>query len=144
MDQMDKMDPMDFSALLRPCGPSGPLSPLKTLFLCICQQVQFQSYSIPAFCFYIFLPISITNRLRSPHSPTKYRKKAIFFSKFPKFLLDNTASRCILYDIGSGYSAAWSSAFDWGSKGPEFESPYPDHFFCSLQSSPLWLDFFMP
>ena len=44
---------------------------------------------------------------------------------------------------GSGYSAAWSSAFDWGSKGPEFKSPYPDHFFCSLQSSPLWLDFFM-
>ena len=31
---------------------------------------------------------------------------------------------------GSGYSAAWSSAFDWGSKGPEFKSPYPDHFFC--------------
>ena len=30
---------------------------------------------------------------------------------------------------GSGYSAAWSSAFDWGSKGPEFKSPYPDHFF---------------
>ena len=30
----------------------------------------------------------------------------------------------------SGYSAAWSSAFDWGSKGPEFKSPYPDHFFC--------------
>ena len=29
----------------------------------------------------------------------------------------------------SGYSAAWSSAFDWGSKGPEFKSPYPDHFF---------------
>ena len=31
---------------------------------------------------------------------------------------------------GSVYSAAWSSAFDWGSKGPEFKSPYPDHFFC--------------
>ena len=30
----------------------------------------------------------------------------------------------------SGYSAAWSSAFDWGSKGREFESLYPDHFFC--------------
>ena len=32
----------------------------------------------------------------------------------------------------SGYSAAWSSAFDWGSKGPEFESPYPDHFFAQM------------
>ena len=31
---------------------------------------------------------------------------------------------------GSGYSAAWFSAFDWGSKGREFESLYPDHFFC--------------
>ena len=29
----------------------------------------------------------------------------------------------------SGYSAAWFSAFDWGSKGREFESLYPDHFF---------------
>ena len=33
---------------------------------------------------------------------------------------------------GSGYSAAWSSAFDWGSKGPEFKSPYPDHFFAQM------------
>ena len=38
---------------------------------------------------------------------------------------------------GSGYSAAWSSAFDWGSKGPEFKSPYPDHFFCPQQNSKL-------
>ena len=44
----------------------------------------------------------------------------------------------------SGYSAAWFSAFVWGTKGREFESRYPNHFFCSLQSSPLWLDFFMP
>lgn len=32
--------------------------------------------------------------------------------------------------LKSGYSAAWSSAFDWGSKGREFKSLYPDHFFC--------------
>ena len=32
----------------------------------------------------------------------------------------------------SGYSAAWSSAFDWGSKGREFESLYPDHFFALM------------
>ena len=36
----------------------------------------------------------------------------------------------------SGYSAAWSSAFDWGSKGPEFKSPYPDHFFDSPPTGP--------
>ena len=32
----------------------------------------------------------------------------------------------------SGYSAAWSSAFDWGSKGREFKSLYPDHFFAQI------------
>ena len=34
--------------------------------------------------------------------------------------------------LKSGYSAAWSSAFDWGSKGREFESLYPDHFFAQI------------
>ena len=33
---------------------------------------------------------------------------------------------------GSGYSAAWSIAFDWGSKVPEFKSPYSDHFFAQM------------
>ena len=28
-----------------------------------------------------------------------------------------------------GRSAVWFSAFDWGSKGREFESHHPDHFF---------------
>ena len=42
-----------------------------------------------------------------------------------------------LEEISSGYSAVWPSAFDWGSKGREFESLYPDHFFCSLKSSPF-------
>ena len=32
--------------------------------------------------------------------------------------------------IESERSAAWFSAFDWGSKGREFESLYPDQFFC--------------
>ena len=34
--------------------------------------------------------------------------------------------------LESGYSAAWSSAFDWGSKGREFKSLYPDHFFAEI------------
>ena len=32
----------------------------------------------------------------------------------------------------SGYSAAWFSAFVWGTKGREFESRYPDHFFALI------------
>ena len=130
MDQMDKMDPMDFSALLRPCGPSGPLSPLKTL---VCAFANRCNSSLIQFrlSVFIFPPFAVPNRC-SPHSSTQNRKKSHFFSKIPDFLLDNTASRCILYDIGSGYSAAWSSAFDWGSKGPEFKSPYPDHFFALM------------
>ena len=32
----------------------------------------------------------------------------------------------------SGYSAVWSSAFDWGSKGREFKSLYPDHFYAEI------------
>ena len=32
----------------------------------------------------------------------------------------------------SGYSAAWFSAFVWGTKGREFESRYPDHFFAQI------------
>ena len=37
-----------------------------------------------------------------------------------------------LEEISSGYSAVWPSAFDWGSKGREFESLYPDHFFAKI------------
>ena len=44
----------------------------------------------------------------------------------------------------SGCSAVWFSAFDWGSKGREFESHHPDHFFCSLFSGPYRPDFFIP
>ena len=40
-----------------------------------------------------------------------------------------------------GHSAV-GSASALGAEGREFESRCPDHFFCSLQSSPLWLDFF--
>ena len=43
-----------------------------------------------------------------------------------------------------GRSAVWFSAFDWGSKGREFESHRPDHFFCSLFSGPYRPDFFVP
>ena len=43
-----------------------------------------------------------------------------------------------------GRSAVWFSAFDWGSKGREFESHRPDHFFCSLFSGPYRPDFFIP
>lgn len=37
--------------------------------------------------------------------------------------------------LKSGYSAVWSSAFDWGSKGREFKSLYPDHFYCLKSTS---------
>ena len=46
-----------------------------------------------------------------------------------KLRLAFSAIRDILRNNKSGYSAVWSSAFDWGSKGREFKSLYPDHFF---------------
>ena len=45
-------------------------------------------------------------------------------------LLDKCKNRWYIMIQCSGYSAAWSSAFDWGSKGREFESHHSDHFFC--------------
>ena len=45
-----------------------------------------------------------------------------------KLRLAFSAIRDILRNKKSGYSAVWSSAFDWGSKGREFKSLYPDHF----------------
>lgn len=45
-----------------------------------------------------------------------------------KLRLAFSAIRDILRNNKSGYSAVWSSAFDWGSKGREFKSLYPDHF----------------
>ena len=48
-----------------------------------------------------------------------------------KLRLAFSAIRDILRNNKSGYSAVWSSAFDWGSKGREFKSLYPDHFFDS-------------
>ena len=41
----------------------------------------------------------------------------------------------------SGYSAAWFSAFVWGTKGREFESRYPDHFF-ALKTQNSGFEFF--
>ena len=65
---------------------------------------------------------------KSSHRDRLLWQKLDFFVFFFKSSL-KTVKPDIYYENGSGYSAAWFSAFDWGSKGPEFESPYPDHFF---------------
>ena len=44
----------------------------------------------------------------------------------------------------SGYSAVWSSAFDWGSKGREFKSLYPDHFKLFSTNGLRWCFFIAP
>ena len=49
-----------------------------------------------------------------------------------KLRLAFSAIRDILRNNKSGYSAVWSSAFDWGSKGREFKSLYPDHFIAEI------------
>ena len=53
-------------------------------------------------------------------------------SNFDFFSKSTCIFQRVVYIIGikSGYSAAWFSAFVWGTKGREFESRYPDHFFC--------------
>lgn len=48
------------------------------------------------------------------------------FSDFRNLKKSSTAA--LLPEFGPGCSAAWFSAFDWGSKGREFESRHPDHF----------------
>ena len=53
-----------------------------------------------------------------------------------KLRLAFSAIRDILRNNRSGYSAVWSSAFDWGSKGREFKSLYPDHFFAMIRG--IW------
>lgn len=53
-----------------------------------------------------------------------------------KLRLAFSAIRDILRNNKSGYSAVWSSAFDWGSKGREFKSLYPDHFLDSPPTGP--------
>ena len=40
--------------------------------------------------------------------------------------------------------AQWLSASALGAESRGFDPRRPDHFFCSLQSSPLWLDFLSP
>ncbi len=55
--------------------------------------------------------------------------------------LEKGTKGVILRESGSGYSAAWFSAFDWGSKGREFESRYPDHFCIHIRHQ-LWFDGF--
>ncbi len=57
--------------------------------------------------------------------------KKIFRRYFSIKVLENHLFT-VYISWSSGYSAAWFSAFDWGSKGPEFESPYPDHFFARI------------
>ena len=54
-----------------------------------------------------------------------------FFDFFSK---STCIFRRVVYiiEIKSGYSAAWFSAFVWGTKGREFESRYPDHFFAQI------------
>ena len=56
MDQVDQMDKTDYPAFFRPCGPLGPCGPLKTLF------THFTTGAILSFCFYILLPVFVTNR----------------------------------------------------------------------------------
>ena len=54
-----------------------------------------------------------------------------FFPLFPTSQLATRLGACNVFpafpNLSSGRSAAWFSAFDWGSKGREFESLRPDH-----------------
>ena len=55
----------------------------------------------------------------------KFQKTFAFFKR-----------RSIFAPIESECSAAWSSAFDWGSKGREFKSHHSDHFLDSPPTGP--------
>ena len=77
--------------------------------------------------------LSIGDRLRC-NSPSlrRRRRTTLIFPLFPDSQLASQPGACNVLSAfskaSSGRSAAWFSAFDWGSKGREFESLRPDHF----------------
>ena len=63
----------------------------------------------------------------------KFQKTFAFFKR-----------RSIFAPIESECSAAWFSAFDWGSKGREFKSHHSDHFlFIRISSLPAGVFLFL-
>ena len=94
-------------------------------------------YFLKSFADGVFQPCRQTSKY---FSYFLFHIKAVMFHRVRKsmgsFFDFFSKSTCIfrrvvyIIEIKSGYSAAWFSAFVWGTKGREFESRYPDHFFC--------------
>ena len=94
-------------------------------------------YFLKSFADGVFQPCRQTSKY---FSYFLFHIKAVIFHRVRKsmgsFFDFFSKSTCIfrrvvyIIEIKSGYSAAWFSAFVWGTKGREFESRYPDHLQC--------------